>query len=377
MSAKTILQQRLTTEFRFQLNVLRSVVDWVVLLYIVVPFLTLAAFFYVDAWQNVSLYWSDSIPFFALLIVLLILSVGGNFRTHLLEADVIFLIHLKSVYYKLKQYSFLVSAIKIGFSMALKIMCLAPILVHIYDFSMLDTSILALEASMFQFLVMTIRRIYRNTYVRGLMISGAAVSVVLLVLFVPSVPGLFVSLVGLGIICYYHAFVMTRTTSRFYEEVAIEDYERFRYIRLILAYSTEVEKSGGKQASHPAFVFRRSSPIFKTPSKENGLTTLVLKAFLRNKSMVSMYAQLMGLTIGAIMITPLWYKWLVLIGFSFFMNSWLKATFTKLLSNPFFHVVPYDKQITDPVWAQFKKMIYLSSFFVMAIVAIVSTMLSL
>ncbi|GGL55108.1 hypothetical protein GCM10007968_18970 [Sporolactobacillus putidus] len=86
---------------------------------------------------------------------------------------------------------------------------------------------------------------------------------------------------------------------------------------------------------------------------------LLLKTFLRNKSYVFSYYQIIVVTCLAITVLPLWLKWIVAIIFNFFVNAWLKILFKKMLANDFFTVVPLNDQIKDSVWVRFSKWVSL------------------
>lgn len=82
-------------------------------------------------------------------------------------------------------------------------------------------------------------------------------------------------------------------------------------------------------------LFRHSTSIFRTKSKDTGLLELLIKSFLRHKVYVSSYGQMVGISLFAISLVPLWIKWLILIAFILFIHSWLKSVLQRMLDHTF------------------------------------------
>lgn len=101
MSSLAILFNRLLQDFRFQYKVVKMVLDWTVLLYIVVPGLVIAGFIYRSWWIDLPA-WNEFVclPFIAVFIYLI--SWTSRYRTFVKEADEVFLLKHKLKYFNLK-----------------------------------------------------------------------------------------------------------------------------------------------------------------------------------------------------------------------------------------------------------------------------------
>ncbi|MDG4656342.1 ABC transporter permease [Ectobacillus antri] len=110
---RNLFYQRLLYEWRQKWKVLRSVVDWTIALYFVVPVLVFAGIYHASLWDQTPT-WVHTIPLPILCVpVLSLLSLGGV-RSFLEAADSLFLIqspHLQSVVKKGIGYTFLTVAI--------------------------------------------------------------------------------------------------------------------------------------------------------------------------------------------------------------------------------------------------------------------------
>src|SRR5690625_7832852 len=98
MIGRTLFFRRLREEGLFQLKVLHSVFDWVIMIYIALPALIILPFFYVDMWRNIDLYWSVEIPFNVILLLVLLFLLRGNFRTFVIEAVILFFTRSKRLF---------------------------------------------------------------------------------------------------------------------------------------------------------------------------------------------------------------------------------------------------------------------------------------
>jgi ABC-2 type transport system permease protein len=356
MRASTLFRRRLLAEWGYQWGVMKSVLDWTIVVYLVIPVLVAAPFVYADMWQNSHLYWSGELPMSVLFVLVLLLTASGNYRTYLMEADLLYLLQKKELLYPFKHMGFLFSAIGSVIQVGVAGVVILPLYVEVYGMGMAEMlSMLAVVLAV-RLLFMTVKKFTTRVFFKlalfGLM---AAAATVLVIEAPPLASGIF-SISVSGSVIFYHLGQTTKSNRWFMKEIEIEERERVRYIKLILTYSMEVEKEPANQRHKPLVMFRRSQRLFKMGRlKEDGLLELLIKGFLRKKHL-TLYVQMFLLTMSAVIVLPLWLKWIVFAGFSFFIQSWLKSLFRKMLDSPFFVIVPYDRAAADSVWIRFKKM---------------------
>lgn len=355
MTAKQLIKKRALQEFRFQWGVFRSVLDWTVILYMVVPVLVIIPFVYIEAWTQIDLYWSENLPSFLLIVALLLLVSSGNFRTFLLEADLLFLIQKRALLRRMKQHGFLLSFVQAFFSAMLLVVLALPVFVQAYDATFAEALSIFLALLSYNLLGMSIRRIAKRKWHKWFFILLSAVVYLLLIVNMP--PYFLGSIAALLVIVImgYHLTRTAKTTRATLKELEIEREEKNKYIKLILNFSAETEKPVVYRRSTPRFLFRNSGNIFKERNSSNGLLELILKASLRNKTYIISYYQVLIVAVVAISLLPYWLKWVVFLCFVFFLNSWLKNLFHKLTDDDFFSVVPYDRSLKTTVWPRFRK----------------------
>jgi ABC-2 type transport system permease protein len=356
MSASRLFFSRAGEELSYQWRVLRSVLDWTIVVYFVIPVLIAAPFLYEDIWQNHHLYWSDKLPYALLFIIALLLSSPGNFRTYLMEADLLHLIQKKALLDPLKRSGFFLSFFGAFLRVFVIFILLLPLFFGVYGLNVHELVSLYLAACSFRLLFLTIKKVFVRNW------SKTSLFFILLILIVtlsvnakPLVTGL-VSLFVIGAVFIHHLSQIANTNRWFLKEIEIENRERVRFIKLIMNFSMEVEKEPVNQRNQPLIFWRGSRRIFKKRSKENGVLDLLMKGFLRRNYLMS-YLQITGITVSAIIVLPVWIKWVVFLGFAFFIRSWLKSVFRKMMESPFFEIIPYDKEVSESAWLRFNKVL--------------------
>jgi ABC-2 type transport system permease protein len=374
MSGRKLFYTRLIKEWAYQWEVIRTILDWSIMLYIAIPAIIIAPFLYIDFWQYIELYWYKGIPFPVLLIGIHLLFLSGNFRTYQMEADLLHLIQQKNILSKLKIHAFLFSLIYLSLGTAFVFILLLPVLVLMYDFSSTDVVLLYLALLAFRVIYLTLKKLMNGTLDKVIFLSLNLIASMLFILsFQPIIYGLG-SMFLIIIVIFYHLSQLTKNNRLFFKEIEIESTERIRYVQLLLHFSMEVEKEKHSSKKRPLILFRGSKKIFSERTEENGVLEVLLKGFLRNRSLVTLYCQQTLLTTSAIILLPIWLKWVIFICFVFFINYWLKNMYRKLMAHSFFHVVPFNKDLKQPVWKRFRKWILFPAISITGGVSLIFTL---
>lgn len=187
--------------------------------------------------------------------------------------------------------------------------------------------------------------------------------------------------VGAGIILLIYFWQLTRlanTKKYFFQEVNEENKERVRYAQMILGLAQNVEKTPIRLGKRPIFL-RKSKRLFKSNSPEDGLMELLLKGFLRHSVYRGGYLRLVAITAYAVLILPIWLKWLVFILFALFLNynSWLKGLYEKLLDQSFFSIVPVERNVKERVWLRFKRWLMFPAVSIIGLLTIMMSIIML
>ena len=356
MIGKQLFFRRLREEIGFQTRVLRSVFDWSIILYMVIPAFIVMGFVYIEMWQDVHLYWSDDIPLFLLVGIALLLLLRGNFRTFLYEADTLFLLQQSYIFYPLKKWSFHYSLLRLFAETGGLIILILPILCLAYGYRTTEVLLLFVFLFSCRLLMITIKKIVTQNVLKWSLL----IMIWLLAIYSFTVLSSWIlfgiNIVTIGIVYVVYRTYYVQSKSYFLQDLDLEREERSRYISLIFGFSTEVEKSPKIRGTKPRFFFP-SRKIFQNQDQREryGLLELLLKSFLRNAVLLSGYINLIGISIIALFIMPVWAKWFIFFAFILFINSWIKSIYEKLLDHQFFTVIPYDEQCLPFVWTLFRR----------------------
>jgi predicted ABC-type exoprotein transport system permease subunit len=377
VSGRVLFFQRVKAEWQYQWGIVKTVLDWTIVLYLVMPTVVIGAFMYAEAWQSIELYWSSLIPFPLMLAVLLLLSAGGQFRTYLLEADMLYLLQRKNILHELKRCALFSSLWLIAAGTALLFLFILPILVQSYHLTGMEVLLLYIGILASRLLFMTIHKVISRTLYQWLFNPVLFAALLILLLTVhPVVYG-----IGGGImillLVFFQLSQITRTNRWFQREIEIEKTERTKYIKIILNFSQEVEKEKISSAKRPWLLFPDSKPIFKTRNKVNGLLEVVLKSFLRNRTNLMSYYKMTAITMGAIFVLPLWLKWIVWIAFVLFIRSWIGGIFRKMKASPFFTVIPFAKDLHYEALPIFQKWVGLPAITLTGLLTALLTILKI
>ncbi|WP_338452392.1 ABC transporter permease [Niallia oryzisoli] len=342
MSSLAILFNRLLQDFRFQYKVVKMVLDWTVLLYIVVPGLVIAGFIYRSWWVDLPA-WGEFVYLPIIAVFIYFISWTSRYRTFVKEADEVFLLKHKLKYFNLKKWSYLYSLIKSTISIIIAVIVALPFLTSKYSLSFSEIICFMLLFVGFSFCIMAIKMIlssYWTGWIEKLLLFGIFVlflvgTIILFsnYVFVP------VYFIGISFLFTAMAFILVNrrfhTTRYFLQEITKENEERLRFINLIFGASPGFEKQKIIKRKQP-LLFPQSQKIFMKNLAPFGFYELFIKIILRNTTYFGGYFKLLGVTAFAIMtVPPLYLKLFILIGFSFFIWIWVGYLWDKvILSNP-------------------------------------------
>ncbi|MDQ0215619.1 ABC-2 type transport system permease protein [Oikeobacillus pervagus] len=327
MSSFHIFISRLKQDLLFQYRITKTILDWSVLLYFVVPGTIIAFFIYRSWWFDLP-QWSESFTFSMIGAIFFLISWKGNNRTFVQEADGVFFLTHKMKFLNMIKWAFVYSIWKAAFKIIFLTFTAMPFLLHhfslnhweIASFSLFYIGItLFIRALKFFFQTQTWKEKLIMWAVFLFMFLGhqyclpviqkPVFSVVLAFLFI-----IFASLL---------AIPRVLTTNYFQNEVQKENQERLRLMNSVLGAAPGVEKPKIIKRKK-AFLFRHSRRIFKQRTPQIGLTEVFIKIILRNFTYLSGYFKLIAVTSAAIIVIPkLIYQLILIASFTFFMWGWV------------------------------------------------------
>ncbi|HEY8911047.1 MAG TPA: ABC transporter permease [Desulfosporosinus sp.] len=142
MTVTGLFFQRIISGWKYQYQVWRTAVDWIVALYIVIPFSAIFIDFYLSWWRAAP-GWLDYIPLSALTAIILVFAWSGTVRIFVEDADQLFLLQCKAWISRIIKYSLGYSVIYNLAVTSLLLIILAPFLLLHYGFSFMGVVWLA------------------------------------------------------------------------------------------------------------------------------------------------------------------------------------------------------------------------------------------
>lgn len=347
MTVTKLFLQRLRLEWKYQYEVWKTAVDWVVALYIVIPFLGIFLNFYLSWWRKAP-GWLDYIPLNALLAIILVFAWSGTIRIFVEEADQLFLLQRKAWMSRIIKYSLGYSVIYNFVATSVLLTILAPFLFLHYHFPWvgiywLTAFVFLLKNSMGitkqlielrfkgwpQRILTTVVFLITGVYVRQS------------VAFLSSRTSLFyLSMLGLSIVFGILLNKRLKLRGTFFADVSREQTAKLRLAKFMLQRAGTYVKKPRFLRKQP-LIFRNSNLIFKKRTPVNGLVEVCFKGMLRNDRDVLFYLQLLALCIGLILLFPTYYKGLLWLVFSIVLTNLVWLSWREVVNEPFVSIFPW------------------------------------
>ncbi len=335
--------RRWSQEVKFQYGVLRSIFDWTIIVYLLLPGLVIFSFIYRSWWLEQP-GWIEDLPLLILFYSGYFAAWMGNYRTFILEADKVFLIKHPALFIGLKKAGYIYSLVLQSSGIGLLSILLMPFFRYTYHLAYDQILAFFITFSLLKWLIMAIK--YRLGSINGKLARGLACffsfiagSWMIQLIFLAWEAKMYPAIILAGILFSGISFILhiplLSKIASFEEEQLLEKRERNKYIHFIFTFSPEVEKIPVTSRTRP-FLFKKSKRLYKDRTPENGFLELFLKIFLRNSQHWSSFLQLVSVTAAALMfVPPYWLKGAVLAGFIIMLHSWLSMIWEKVtLSHP-------------------------------------------
>ncbi|RBP93797.1 ABC-2 type transport system permease protein [Cytobacillus firmus] len=344
MKSSSLFLGRLINSWKYQFGIFRSIADWTIMVYLIVPGAVIFGMIYRSWWLETP-EWIANLPMFLLFFLLYIFSWLGNFRPFTQEADKVFLVKNKSLYLGLRKWGFGYSLFFQAVSTGTMIALLLPFLKNSYFLQWSQIIALLTFFITLKWAIMAVSyylkgiegkfRRYVIGFVLFVLLSWFSQLVYSLWNFGADFPVYMISAVLLSGTLTRVSQMQKRISAADFE-IMLEQEEKTKYIKWIFMMAPEIEKPAISMRTRP-ILFRNSRRIFKKRTPIKGLIELFIKIFIRNPSYIFSYFQIISVSAaGIIAIPPLWIKVIVSGIFLFLMYSWLSITWDKsIMSHPF------------------------------------------
>ncbi|MBD8067814.1 ABC transporter permease [Bacillus sp. PS06] len=350
MKSSKLFSNRLLKDLKFQFSVFKTIADWTIWLYLIIPSIVIFIFIYRSWWYDIPS-WIEGFPLFTLFFILYLLSWNGHIRTYLEEADKVFLIKRYESIWMLKKWGYSYSLINQSIRTTAIIFILLPFLLYYYSLDWHRIISLLLFFISLKVSLMLVKYYLRKIESRWKKI-GVGILVfmsyswfthfiytmfdngLLLVVYISAWTLLFLSI--------YLSLTTIRKVSSLDYEIEMEQERKTSIIKAIFMAAPEIEKPHVSKRTKP-FLFRKSKRILKKRTPANGFIEVFIKIFIRNYSYVSGYLVLINTTTAAfVLIPPIWFRIFLFLVFLLMMNSWLTLIWDKI-----FNTNPLMKKYTE------------------------------
>ncbi|MBP1990063.1 ABC transporter permease [Paenibacillus eucommiae] len=345
-----LFYKRLVSYYKFQFANFRSVVDWTVALYLVIPGLLTAGYFYMTWWQAAPP-WIEHIPYFVMAILLFILATRGTVRLFVEDGDQLFLLQRVHWFSALLKRGLMYTLIVHCAASAVFVMLLAPLLLLQYELSSFELVILFVFICCFRVsaaLLGNLLSVRFNGWRYGLLITFVqlfmAVLFVFLVLTCTKQPLLLtVTCMGLALLTGWMIRRRLRVKGAFYHDVDHEQKQKMKFAALLL--STVIEKRPRQRRRKP-LLFSNSNLIFRKRTPASGLAEMFVKSFFRSWTQIRLYLQFVLIAAGALSFhfMPGLIKGALWLAFGFLLVYWMKTYGKEMLSSEFVQLFAWKKE---------------------------------
>ena len=342
MNSFSLFSSRLRQNWTHQLKVIKSVADWTVILYFIIPASVISIAVYRSWWMETPA-WIQGLPFSLLYALFFFTLWGGHFRTFVREADRIFLIKNEKLMTGMKRWGIGYSYLSQLFSSLSVAAVIAPFWLNHYGFSPGNLAVMVLLWLSLKWMIMGIAG-RLNVEDRGwkMMIKRIPIFLLAGLIWLLSYSVLFAERSIYALILFIamaaasFAMVWPRVLSvrTFEQDLAIDEKEKNSYTEMILGASFEIEKMKPASTRKKPLLFTRSNRIFQKRTPLNGFLELFMKVAARNIGYILSYMQITGITSFAVgMLPALWLKIGVALAGILFLLSWSGLVWHKLIED--------------------------------------------
>jgi len=378
-TVKRLFLHRFVSDWKYQYSLWKTVVDWVVALYIVIPFGALFVHTYINWWGAIPPV-LNYIPFDVFLFLLIPFSWSGTFRIFVEEADQIFLFQRSTWMRKLTQYSMVYY---LGTSLVLTSLffaVLAPFFVVHYGltgelfFWLLFTAFcskvsLGILKQLIEFRFQGLMKIVTK--------GGAFAAFSIFFLYMGTsiiAKSLSFWIMSIFLFLLMVFLIAKRLTLKgtLLKDIEVNSGVKLRFANVLLKVAGSYKKKPVILRTRP-WLFRNSNSIFKKRTPENGLVELCLKATLRRRSNMVFYLQVLGAYALFLSIFPGTWKW-VLWGVSIlFFISMVKLYWLELIRSPFVSMFSLPSETKENAAARSLFIMALPAEIVLAVCVVLQT----
>lgn len=341
MNGWTLFQTRLQQNLKHQYAHLKTIFDWTVIVYLVLPAIIIFSFIYQSWWVEIPV-WMIGIPFPIIFVLAFLFAWRGDFQTFVREADRVFLMKRESLLLSMKRagilYSYIIQLLPAVFIALL----IAPFWFQYYQQTTLELILFIGLFLSFRWLIMAIKG-KMNVHIRGWrqLVRTVPFFIGAILLWelcyrTFQAETLFLSLapiVAMTVLSYFLTRPRYQTNQTFERDLAIDEMVKNKYSGLILSFSMDIEKMPKitTPRTRPR-LYSKSNRLFKKRTPQNGFLELFIKVTTRSTEYIFGYLKIAGVTTAAIFaLPPIWLKIMIALFGLIFLMVWVGNVWDKVI----------------------------------------------
>lgn len=323
--------KRLYRSCQFNFKLLKSIADWTVLLYIVVPSIIISFFLYRDIAVNFQAIEFHQNTLFIMLLGLSFFFVKSSLRLFLYDADLLFYKQQKKKILNLKIYGYIYSFIQYnGFIITLLLLA-TPFLVLPFWKFLFALNVISVLHTFIQYRC-------QKWFTKWPLIFTVHTVIIFSIFILPYWAFCTLFLTA-------HILLLNTVLSNRYWTIETRwEYEAFYcWMKRIYLFSMEMRSYMPAKTKQPLIL-----PAKKKVLSKHRVDNLIYKTLLRKLNYLKSPVQLIAISIGLLFVLPIWAKVVVLI-FSFIgLNVAISSILNEIKQAPFFQLMV----VQDDEWVQ-------------------------
>lgn len=322
--------RRWMDHFRNQVGILYHFFDGVVLLYIGVPSLLIFGRIYYGLWREELPIWLSNLPLYSVALILFVLfRVFGGIVFHIEEADVLILQQRPKWIHRLKHCGMIVGICKQFIFTTMCIALLAPILIRLYHFELLETLnllMITVGMRMIYSLLTHLIRIYYFGWKRVVLVTASTSILGLIYVLVLLIDGhsIWATIISCISLVIAAMLVSRRLSLKGKFEAEIREDIRQRTLLTSVLLLGSVDKPAGAPRARP-WLFPKGKRLLRSNAPSDVIAESIVKAFFRSRENMQLYVQIVIVGVIAILISSFPIKILVYGAMITLLSYWLNG----------------------------------------------------
>lgn len=302
--------ERKKYERQHNIKLLKSVVDWTVALYIVIPGAIIGFFLFKDFATSVQTLWVAHIPLIIWIILLLFVTRMPAFRSYLQHADRLFLIQNHKQMVQLKQAGFIWTLAKHLGKMIVFLGLLSPIFFKVHHLVLLDLLIILLYLFTASFCNAVIHLWMQSKWHQFCISLVVWIASISLFLYVPAGMTTFLCSILIIVCINYYQRHYILSMKHFEQQVELDQAEFYKWQSMIFNTAPELRSQFVPKMKKPQLLWKHSQRMFR--QSDYFIEELICKTMLRNAQYKWGYLRFLFFGIGLILAVPGWAKFVLL-----------------------------------------------------------------